>query len=103
MQTGVIGIIGGSGFYNMASMTDVRTVEGDTPFGKPSDPVVMGTIAGREVAFIARHCRGHRVNPTHVPARANVFALKALGVTRIVWVSAVGSMKEEIEPLHMFV
>src|SRR3954452_23806143 len=103
MQTGVIGIIGGSGFYNMAGMTDVRTVEVDTPFGKPSDPVVMGTIAGREVAFIARHGRGHRVNPTHVPVRANVFALKTLGVPHLVSVSSVGSMKEEIEPLHMVV
>ncbi|HYP40988.1 MAG TPA: S-methyl-5'-thioadenosine phosphorylase [Chloroflexia bacterium] len=103
MQTGIIGIIGGSGFYDLPGMTDVRTVEMDTPFGKPSDPVVMGRIGGREVSFIARHGKGHRINPTHVPVRANVFALKALGVTHLVSVSAVGSMKEEIEPLHMVV
>jgi 5'-methylthioadenosine phosphorylase len=103
MQTGVIGIIGGSGFYNMAAMTDVRTVDVDTPFGKPSDPPILGKIAGRDVAFIARHGRGHRVYPTLVPYLANIFALKTLGVTHLVSVSAVGSMKEEIEPLHMVV
>lgn len=103
MQTGVIGIIGGSGFYNFSAMTDVRTVEVDTPFGKPSDPPILGKIAGRDVAFIARHGRGHRVYPTLVPYHANIFALKTLGVTHLVSVSAVGSMKEEIEPLHMVV
>lgn len=103
MQTGVIGIIGGSGFYNMAGMADVREVEVDTPFGKMLDPVVMGKIAGREVAFIARHGRGHRVSPTYVPVRANIYALKTLGVTHLLSVSAVGSMKEEIEPLHIVV
>jgi 5'-methylthioadenosine phosphorylase len=103
MQTGVIGIIGGSGFYNMAGMTDVRTVDVDTPFGRPSDPPILGKIAGRDVAFIARHGRGHRMIPTLVPALANIFALKLLGVTHLVSVSAVGSMKEEIEPLHMVV
>ncbi len=103
MKTGVIGIIGGSGFYNMPSMTDTRTANVDTPFGKTSDPIVLGKIAGREVAFISRHGKGHRVDPTHVPVRANVFALKTLGVTHLLSVSAVGSMKEEIEPLHMVV
>src|SRR5204863_1268300 len=103
MQTGVIGIIGGSGFYNMSGMTDVRSVEVDTPFGKTSDPVLLGKIAGREVAFISRHGKGHRVNPTHVPYQANVFALKMVGVTHLLSVSAVGSMKEKIEPLHMLV
>lgn len=103
MQTGVIGIIGGSGFYNMAGMTEVRTQDIDTPFGKPSDPVILGRLEGRDVAFIARHGRGHRMNPTHVPVRANVYALKALGATHLISVSAVGSMREEIEPLHMVV
>src|ERR671933_33738 len=102
-EAGVIGVIGGSGFYNMAGMTDVREVEVDTPFGRPSDPVVLGKLGGREVAFIARHGRGHRYSPTNVPVRANIFALKTLGVTHLVSVSAVGSMKEEIEPLHMVV
>jgi 5'-methylthioadenosine phosphorylase len=103
MKTGVIGIIGGSGFYNMSSMTDVRTTNVQTPFGQTSDPIVLGKIAGREVAFISRHGKGHRVDPTHIPVRANVFALKTLGVTHLLSVSAVGSMKEEIEPLHMVV
>jgi 5'-methylthioadenosine phosphorylase len=101
--TGVIGIIGGSGFYSLPGMTDIREVEIDTPFGKPSDPVVMGTLGGRQVAFIARHGKGHRINPTNVPARANVCALKMLGVTHLISVSAVGSMKELIEPLDMVV
>jgi len=103
MQTGVIGIIGGSGFYDMAGMTDVRSIDVDTPFGKPSDPVIMGKLGGRDVAFIARHGKGHRYMPTNVPTRANVFALKTLGVTHLISISAVGSMKEEIEPLHMVV
>jgi 5'-methylthioadenosine phosphorylase len=103
VQTGVIGIIGGSGFYNISGLTDVREVDIDTPFGKPSDPPVLGKIGGRDVAFIARHGRGHRMMPTLVPTLANVFALKILGVTHLVSVSAVGSMKEEIEPLHLVV
>src|SRR5215210_7228676 len=98
-KTGVIGIIGGSGFYNLPGMTNVREVDIETPFGKPSDPVVMGTMGGCEVAFIARHGKGHRINPTNVPARANVYALKLLGVTHLISISAVGSMREEIEPL----
>src|SRR5947209_15423040 len=102
-ETGVIGIIGGSGLYNMAGLSGVREVEVDTPFGKPSDPVIMGKLGGRDVAFIVRHGKGHRYSPTNVPVRANVFALKALGVTHLISVSAVGSMKEEIEPLHMVV
>jgi 5'-methylthioadenosine phosphorylase len=102
-DTGVIGIIGGSGFYNMAGLTDVRSVEIDTPFGKPSDPPILGKLGGRDVAFIARHGKGHRYSPTNLPVRANIFALKMLGVTRLVSISAVGSMKEQIEPLHMVV
>lgn len=103
MDTGVIGIIGGSGFYDMPGITDVRTEEVDTPFGKTLDPVVLGRIAGRDVAFISRHGKGHRVNPTHVPVRANIFAMKLLGVTHLISVSAVGSMKEELAPEHMVV
>jgi 5'-methylthioadenosine phosphorylase len=103
MQTGAIGIIGGSGFYNLPGLEGVREVEVDTPFGPLLDPVVMGNVGGREVAFIARHGKGHRVNPTNVNSRANIYALKTLGVTHLLSVSAVGSMKEEIEPLHMVV
>jgi 5'-methylthioadenosine phosphorylase len=102
-RAGVIGIIGGSGFYHLPGMTGIREMDIDTPFGKPSDPVVMGTLAGREVAFIARHGKGHRINPTNVPARANICALKMLGVTHLISVSAVGSMRELIEPLDMVV
>lgn len=103
MQTGVIGIIGGSGFYDMPGITDVRTVEIDTPFGPTSDPVMLGKMGVRDVAFISRHGKGHRVNPTNVPVRANIFALKTLGVTHLISISAVGSMREELEPLHIVV
>lgn len=103
MQTGVIGIIGGSGFYDMPGITQVRTLRLHTPFGEPSDPVMLGKLGGRDVAFISRHGKGHRVNPTNVPARANIYALKTLGVTHLISVSAVGSMREELEPLHMVV
>ncbi|HUP27870.1 MAG TPA: S-methyl-5'-thioadenosine phosphorylase [Chloroflexia bacterium] len=103
MEAGVIGIIGGSGFYDMAGLTGVRSIQVDTPFGSPTDPVLLGNLEGRDVAFIARHGRGHRVNPTNVPYRANIYALKSLGVTHLVSISAVGSMREEIEPLHMVV
>jgi 5'-methylthioadenosine phosphorylase len=102
-DTGLIGIIGGSGFYQMPGFTDARPVEIDTPFGKPSDPPLVGKLGGREVAFIARHGKGHRYSPTNMPVRANIFALKTLGVTHLISVSAVGSMREEIEPLHMVV
>ena len=102
-ETGVIGIIGGSGFYNMPGLTDVRTVEIDTPFGKPSDPPLLGKVGGRDVAFIARHGKGHRYSPTNLPVRANILRSKTLGVTHLVSVSAVGSMKHEIAPLHMLV
>jgi 5'-methylthioadenosine phosphorylase len=103
MQTGVIGIIGGSGFYNLPGLSGVREIEVNTPFGPLLDPVVMGRVGTRDVAFVARHGKGHRVNPTNVNARANIYALKSLGVTHLISISAVGSMREEIEPLHMVV
>src|SRR5207247_1800176 len=102
-RRGVSCIIGATGLYNMAGITDVREEEIATPFGKPSDPVILGKLGGRDIAFIARHGRGHRYNPTNVPVRANIFALKTLGVTHLISISAVGSMKEEIEPLHIVV
>ena len=98
-----IGVIGGSGLYEMDGMTDVESVEVDTPFGKPSDAVVLGDLDGVKVAFLPRHGRGHRFNPSHIPARANIFALKSLGVERIISVSAVGSLKEEFAPLDLVV
>jgi 5'-methylthioadenosine phosphorylase len=98
-----IGIIGGSGLYDMAELTDreERTVE--TPFGEPSGPYVIGTLRGRRVAFLARHGAGHRVLPTEINFRANIFGFKVLGIERIISASAVGSLKEEYKPLHIVV
>ena len=98
-----IGVIGGSGLYEMAGLTDVEEVRIATPFGDPSDAIVLGAPSGRRVAFLPRHGRGHRINPTNVPFRANIFALKTLGVKRILSVSAVGSLTERIHPLDMVV
>ncbi len=98
-----IGVIGGSGLYEMAGLTDGEEVRIATPFGDPSDAIVLGALSGRRVAFLPRHGRGHRINPTNVPFRANIFALKILGVKRILSVSAVGSLTERIHPLDMVV
>ena len=103
MSQAEIGIIGGSGLYSMPGLTDVREVKQETPFGEPSDAYVLGTLAGRKVAFLARHGRGHRVLPTELNFRANVYGLKQLGVERIVSVSAVGSLKEEHQPLDFVI
>ena len=93
-----IGIIGGSGLYAMEGLDRVREVRVTTPFGRPSDAIVLGTLTGVRVAFLSRHGRGHRVTPTEINYRANIYALKSLGVTRVISVSAVGSMKEHIRP-----
>jgi 5'-methylthioadenosine phosphorylase len=98
-----IGIIGGSGLYSMPGLTRVREVRVTTPFGRPSDAYVLGELEGREVAFLARHGRGHLLLPTEVPYRANIYGLKKLGVERIISVSAVGSLREEYKPLDMAV
>jgi 5'-methylthioadenosine phosphorylase len=98
-----IGIIGGSGLYDIEGFGDRREVLVDTPFGKPSDALVLGTLEGRRVAFLPRHGRGHRILPHELPFQANVFALKALGVERILSVSAVGSLKEQYAPLHIVI
>jgi len=99
----LIGIIGGSGLYDIEGFTEREERPVDTPFGAPSDPPVVGRLGGHEVAFLARHGRGHRLMPTEINFRANVFALKTLGVDRILSVSAVGSMREELVPGHMVV
>ena len=96
-------VIGGSGFYEMDDLSDVEEVRIDTPFGLPSDNLVIGTLAGGRVAFLPRHGVGHRILPSEIPARANIHALKQLGVELILSVSAVGSLREDIEPLHMVV
>jgi len=98
-----LGVIGGSGLYQVEGLTDVESVEMDTPFGKPSDAIVLGSLEGVPVAFLPRHGRGHRLNPTQIPVRANIYALKSLGVERIISVSAVGSLKEEFAPLDLVV
>jgi 5'-methylthioadenosine phosphorylase len=98
-----IGIIGGSGLYSMPGLTDVREVNQETPFGDPSDAYVLGTLEGRKVAFLARHAHGHRILPTELNFRANIYGFKQLGVERIVSVSAVGSLKEEHKPLDFVI
>jgi 5'-methylthioadenosine phosphorylase len=98
-----IGIIGGTGLYQMEGLNDVEEVYPDTPFGKPSAAIVTGTFHGVGVAFLPRHGRGHCFAPSEIPARANIYALKDIGVQRIVSVSAVGSLREEISPLDMVI
>jgi 5'-methylthioadenosine phosphorylase len=98
-----IGIIGGSGLYSMPGFTDVKELRQQTPFGDPSDAYVLGTLAGRKVAFLARHGRGHRISPSELNFRANIYGFKQLGVERIVSVSAVGSLKEEHKPLDFVI
>lgn len=103
MAEAEIGIIGGTGLYQMAGIENACQVEMDTPFGSPSSPFVVGELEGRRVAFLSRHGPGHRIIPGEVPARANVFALKSLGVEQIISISAVGSMREEIRPLDIVI
>jgi len=93
-----IGIIGGSGLYSMNGLTVAREVRVKTPFGDPSDAFVVGTLEGKRVAFLARHGRGHRILPSEINFRANVYAMKELGVERIISVSAVGSLQEDLRP-----
>jgi 5'-methylthioadenosine phosphorylase len=98
-----IGIIGGSGLYSMPGLTRIKEVRLKTPFGKPSDAYVLGMLEGRKVAFLARHGRGHRILPSELNFRANIYGFKQLGVERIVSISAVGSLKEEHKPLEFVI
>ena len=98
MEQVKIGIIGGSGLYQMPELTDITEVEVDTPFGKPSDAFIIGTLEGERVAFLPRHGRGHKFTPTEVPYRANIYAMKLLGVDYVLSVSAVGSLQEQYAP-----
>jgi len=98
-----IGIIGGSGLYSMPGLTEVQEHFVETPFGPPSDALILGSLEGRRVAFLARHGRGHRILPSELNFRANIYAMKKLGVERIVSVSAVGSLKEEHKPTDFVV
>lgn len=98
MNHAEIGIIGGSGLYDMPGLKDVREVKIDTPFGEPSDAYILGELEGRKVAFLSRHGRGHRLMPTELNFRANIFGFKKLGVRQILSASAVGSLREELKP-----
>ncbi len=98
-----LGIIGGSGLYGMPGLTQAKELRVATPFGKPSDAYLVGTLAGKRVAFLARHGRGHRILPTELNFRANIYGFKKLGVERILSVSAVGSLKEEYKPMDFLV
>jgi 5'-methylthioadenosine phosphorylase len=103
MEIARIGIIGGSGLYQMPELGDVEEIQIDTPFGSPSDAFIVGTLENNRVAFLPRHGRGHRFTPTEVPFRANIYAMKLLGVERILSASAVGSLREEYAPLDMVI
>jgi 5'-methylthioadenosine phosphorylase len=103
MSEARVGVIGGSGLYKMEGMTGVEEVKVKTPFGEPSDAIVLGSLEGVRVAFLPRHGKGHRISPSELPAKANIYALKSLGVERIISVVAVGSLKEEIAPLDVVI
>lgn len=103
MEQAKIGIIGGSGLYQMEGLTDIQEVSLDTPFGKPSDAFILGTLEGQRVAFLARHSRGHKLLPTELPFRANIYAMKMLGVEWIISASAVGSLQEQYAPTDIVV
>lgn len=98
-----IAIIGGSGLYHMSGLQDAKEHTIDTPFGKPSAPIVVGTLDGTSVAFLARHGIGHHITPTEVPYRANIYALKSLGVERVISISACGSLREDYAPGHIVI
>lgn len=103
MEKAQIGIIGGSGLYQMEGLTDVREISVETPFGKPSDNFIVGALEGVRVVFLARHGRGHRLTPTELPFRANIYAMKLLGVERIISASAVGSLQEQYKPMDIVI
>ena len=98
-----LGIIGGSGLYQMPELSNVEEIKVETPFGDPSDAFIVGTLEGERVAFLPRHGRGHRFTPTELPFRANIYAMKLLGVERILSASAVGSLQEKYAPLDMVI
>jgi 5'-methylthioadenosine phosphorylase len=103
MPQATIGVIGGSGLYRMAGMTETEEVKVETPFGDPSDVIALGKVNGVSMAFLPRHGRGHRLSPTEIPSRANIWALKSLGVEYVVSVSAVGSLREHIAPRDLVI
>ena len=103
MPEAKLGVIGGSGLYEIEGLSDVQEVQVKTPFGDPSDAIVVGTLGKARIAFLPRHGRGHRIMPTELPVRANIWALKSLGVEWIISVNAVGSLQEDIRPLDLVI
>src|SRR5713226_8322632 len=103
MPEAAIGVIGGSGFYQMEGLSDLEEVAVSTPYGDPSDAITLGSLEGVRIAFLPRHGQGHRLLPSELPQRANIYALKKLGVERIIAISAVGSLREEVRPLDLVV
>ena len=103
MAKAKIGIIGGTGLYQMEGLTKVEEIKVKTPFGEPSDAILIGSLEGVEVAFLPRHGKGHHIQPAEIPSRANIYALKSLGVERIISVTAVGSLREEIRPSDLVI
>jgi 5'-methylthioadenosine phosphorylase len=103
MAEAKIGVIGGTGLYAMEEMTNVEEVRVNTPFGEPSDAITIGTLEGKGIAFLPRHGRGHQINPTELPTRANIYALKSLGVEWIISINSAGSFREAIEPGHLVI
>jgi len=103
MPQAKIGVIGGSGLYNMEGLSEIEEVKLTTPFGEPSDAIITGNMEGIRVAFLPRHGKGHQISPSNLPAKANIYALKSLGVERIISVNAVGSLKEEIQPMDILI
>jgi len=103
MPQAKIGVIGGTGLYDIEGMTDIEEVDINTPFGKPSDSIVVGRLEGVGIAFLPRHGKGHRIMPTELPSRANIYALKSLGVEHIIAINSAGSFKKELAPGHLLI
>jgi len=103
MPSAKLAVIGGTGLYDIEGITDIKLIDIDTPFGKPSDSIGIGRLGGVGIAFLPRHGRGHRLSPTEVPSRANIYALKSLGVDFIISSNSCGSFKEDIKPGHLLV
>ena len=103
MPQAKIGVIGGTGLYDIEGMTGIEEVDINTPFGKPSDSIVVGRLDGVGIAFLPRHGKGHRISPTELPSRANIYALKSLGVEHIIAINSAGSFKKELAPGHLLI
>ena len=103
MPQAKIGVIGGTGLYDVEGLTDIEEVDISTPFGKPSDTIIIGKLEGMGIAFLPRHGKGHRISPTEVPYRANIYALKSLGVEHILAINSVGSFRDEIKPGNLVI